>query len=128
MKITKILNNINEYQNKIDFLINSKYNNERDKYNNKVKDAIFSQNFNVYNSFMVNSKYDNDIYDLEYKMLCSKIELIKEIQKAKRFENLLTIIFLRDIKHWSWNKIDTQLCYAEGTSKKKYYRYKKRDN
>lgn len=123
MKITQIFNEIEKNSNELDYYLKLKENN----YRRKNGDTLINEKFDYYNSFMINDVNDNKIMELQDNIICLNEYLNNEIKRLKKYDDLCLIIFLKDVKHWSWVKIDMFLNYADGTSKKKYFRYKKKE-
>lgn len=87
------------------------------------------RNFDPFTTYMIkDEECDEKIY--MYQAIISNLQnlLSKEILRMKKYENMDLIVYFKEDMKYSWAKIDRILHYADGTSKKKYFRYKKDKN
>ena len=140
---------INEYNTPNMFCIyphNAKVNNEvlgdalielgktlKEKDNPEIKLVIsdlygylYTLNDNGVKYTLVDNISDNEkIY--MYQAIISNLQnlLANEILRMKKFGDVDLIVYYKEDMKYGWVKIDQLLHYADGTSKKKYFRYKK---
>lgn len=84
------------------------------------------KNFDPFTTYMIkDEECDEKIY--KYQAIISNLYnlLANEILRMKKYEDVDLIVYYKEDMKYSWAKIDRMLHYADGTSKKKYFRYKK---
>lgn len=91
----------------------------------KLKVDISHVNYDLFIKYVIkNNKYDDKIIPLEKELLQYQTLFINEIERMKKYDEIPLIEFLKYETNITWNEIDDFLCYARGTSKKKWDRYK----
>lgn len=82
-------------------------------------------NFDLFIKYIIKSdKYDNKIIPLEKELLQYQSLFLEEIVRMKKYDEIPLIEFLKYEVGLSWGEIDKFLYLADGTSKKKWNRYK----
>ena len=122
-KIIKLNNNIENYcgLKKIEF----EKTQPKAMIFNKLKVDVSHVNYDLFIKYVIKSnKYDDKIIPLEKELLQYQTLFINEIERMKKYDEIPLIEFLKYEVELTWGDIDKFLCYAEGTSKKKWDRYK----
>lgn len=91
----------------------------------KLKVDVSHVNYDLFIKYIIKSnKYDDKIIPLERELLQYQTLFINEIERMKRYDEVPLIEFLKYEVCLSWSEIDKFLYLADGTSKKKWNRYK----
>ncbi len=122
-RITQLTNNIENYceLKKIEF----EKTQPKAVIFDKLKVDVSHVSYDLFIKYVIkNNRYDDKIIPLQKELLQYQTLFVKEIERMKKYDEVPLIEFLKYESSLTWNEIDKFLCYAEGTSKKKWDRYK----
>ncbi len=131
MSLGQIKNEIEKYTNQLKFWcekkkINFEYTQPQGMRYKDIQVQSSIKDFDPFATYMIkDEECDDMIY--RYQAIISAYQelLANEIRRIKKNEDLDLIIYYKEDMKYSWVKIDQLLHYADGSSKKKYQRYKK---
>ena len=131
MSLKEIKNEIEKYMNQLQHWCEKKKINfeftqpKGTKYKDiQVQSSI--KDFDPFATYMIkDEECDETIYQYQAKISSLRVLLAKEILRMKKYEDMGLIVYYKEEMGYSWVKIDQLLHYADGSSKKKYQRYKK---
>lgn len=131
MSLRQIKNEIEKYTNQLRLWcekkqINLKYTQPQGMKYKDIQVQSSIKDFDPFATYMIkDEECDEMIY--RYQEIISSYQslLASEIRRMKKFEDLDLIVYYKEEMRYSWVKIDQLLNYADGSSKKKYQRYKK---
>ena len=91
----------------------------------KLKVDVSHVNYDLFIKYVIKSnKYDDKIIPLEKELIQYQSLFINEVERMKKYDEVPLIEFLKYEVGLTWGDIDKFLHSAEGTSKKKWDRYK----
>ena len=131
MSLKQIKNEIEKYSNQLRLWcekkkINFEYTQPKGMRYKDITIQSSIKEFDPFATYMIkDEECDEKIY--MYQAIISNLQnlLANEILRMKKFEDVDLIVYYKEDMKYGWVKIDRMLHYADGTSKKKYFRYKK---
>ena len=131
MSLKQIKNEIEKYTNQLILWcdkkkINFEYTQPKGMRYKDIQVQSSIKEFDPFATYMIkDEECDEMIY--KYQAIISSYQnlLANEILRMKKYDDVDLIVYYKEDMKYSWVKIDRMLHYADGTSKKKYFRYKK---
>lgn len=130
--LKEIRNKVLEIDNRLNFLLEKKeINFEKTQPGSPLlKSTMVDTSRNIVDKFALymikDEELDKEIQDLRDNLLIWIKYYNEEVKRLYKYNDLLMIEFLKNELNWKWNEIDAYLHYAEGGSKKKFYRHIKK--
>ena len=131
MTLKECKNEIQKLQNNLRFYLNKKkINFEKTQPSSiKLKEIMVDGGFKDWDPFMSymikDEECDKEIYLLQKELNNYQTWFTNEMIRMLKYEDLPLIVYLKEEENKSWKDIDKFLHYAEGTTKKRYFRSKK---
>ena len=131
--LREIRNKVLEIDNRLTFLLEKKeVNFEKTQPGSPLlKTTMVDTSRNIIDKFALymikDEELDKEIQDLRDNLLLWIKYYNEEVKRLSKYNDLLMIEFLKNELNWKWKDIDKYLHYSEGGSKKKYYRYLKKN-
>ena len=131
MTLKECKNEIQRLQNNLRFYLNKKkINFEKTQPSSiKLKEITVDGGFKDWDPFMSymikDEECDKEIYILQKELNNYQTWFTNEMLRMLKYEDLPLIVYLKEEENKSWREIDNFLHYAEGTTKKRYFRSKK---
>lgn len=131
MTLKECKNEIQRLQNNLRFYLNKKkINFEKTQPSSiKLKEITVDGGFKDWDPFMSymikDEECDKEIYILQKELNNYQTWFTNEMLRMLRYDDLPLIVYLKEEENKSWKDIDNLLHYAEGTTKKRYFRSKK---
>ena len=131
MTLKECKNEIQRLQNNLRFYLNKKkINFEKTQPSSiKLKEITVDGGFKDWDPFMSymikDEECDKEIYLLQKELNNYRTRFTNEMLRMLRYDDLPLIVYLKEEENKNWKDIDNLLHYAEGTTKKSYFRSKK---
>lgn len=131
MTLKECKNEIQRLQNNLSFYLNKKkINFEKTQPSSiKLKEITVDGGFKDWDPFMSymikDEECDKEIYILQKELNNYQTWFTNEMLRMLRYDDLPLIVYLKEEENKNWKDIDKLLHYAEGTTKKRYFRSKK---
>jgi len=131
MSLRQIKNEIEKYTNQLKLWCDKKkiifeYTQPQGMKYKEIQVQSSIKDFDPFATYMIkDEECDDMIY--QYQAIISSYQtlLANEILRMKKYDDMELIVYYKEEMGYSWVKIDQLLHYADGSSKKKYQRYKK---
>ena len=131
MTLKECKNEIQKLQNNLRFYLNKKkINFEKTQPSSiKLKEIMVDGGFRDWDPFMSymikDEECDKEIYLLQKELNNYQTWFTNEMLRMLKYDDLPLIVYLKEEENKSWRDIDNFFHYAEGTTKKRYFRNKK---
>lgn len=131
--LKEIRNKVLEIDNRLTFLLDKKEMNfmKVQPGSPVLKATMVDSSRNIVDKFTLymikDEELDQEIQDLRDQYIIWVKYYNEELKRLSKYDDILMIEFLRNELNWKWEQIDEHLHYSDGGSRKKYYRFIKKN-